>query len=127
MSAGSNYIGANIAWLNKTIDNKLAFRITTKCSLASDEEIAYRQFEALVSPVDNASSNMPYGIISAEVGDTYGISFTNLHHTITRNSDRSVDLKVGWNTNSSNHVGNIELHVLATTRLGDITFAPLHS
>ena len=125
-AVGSNYIGANIGWQSKTMDNKMAFRVTTKCSLASDEEIAYRQFEALVSPVDNETSNMPYGIVSAEVGNTHGLSFSNLHHTITRGSDRSVDLKVGWDTNSSNYIGNIELHVLATTRLGDITFTPLH-
>lgn len=125
-SASSNYIGANIAWQNKTQDNKMAFRVTTKCSLASDEEIAYRQFETLVSPIANENSNMPYGIVSSEVGDTYGSSFSNLHHTITRHSDHSVDLKVHWDTSSINYVGNLELHVLATTRLGDITFAPLH-
>ena len=124
--SGSNYIGSTIAWQNKVIDNKLAFRVTTKCSLASDEEIAYRQFEALVSPVDNLTSNMPYGIVSAEIGDTFGTVFSDLSHTITRNTDHSVDLKVGWNTNSSNYIGNIELHVLASTRLGDITFEPLH-
>lgn len=123
---GSNYIGSTIAWQNKVIDNKLAFRVTTKCSLASDDEIAYRHFEGLVSPVDNLTSNMPYGIVSSEIGDTVGTVFSDLHHTITRNSDRSVDLKVGWNTNSSNYVGNIELHVLASTRLGDITFNPIH-
>lgn len=106
------------------MDNKLTFRVTTKCSLASDDEIAYREFEALVSPVDNATNNMPYGIISAEVGDTYGLTFSNLHHTITRGSDRSVDLNVHWETSSSNYVGNVEFHVLATTRLGDISFAP---
>lgn len=125
-ASGSNFIGSTIAWQNKVIDNKMAFRVTTKCSLASDEEIAYRQFEALVSPVDNFTSNMPYGIVSAEIGDTYGTVFSDLNHTITRNSDRSVDLKVGWNTNSSNYIGNIELHVLASTRLGDITFDPIH-
>lgn len=63
---------------------------------------------------------------TSEIGDTVGTVFSDLHHTITRNSDRSVDLKVGWNTNSSNYVGNIELHVLASTRLGDITFNPIH-
>lgn len=125
-ATGSNYIGANIAWQKKTHDNKLAFRVTTKCSLASDEEIAYRQFEALVSPIANENSNMPYGIVSAEVGDIYGPSFSNLYHTITRHSDHSVDLKVHWDTSSINYVGNIELHVLATTRLGDISFHPLH-
>lgn len=79
-----------------------------------------------MSPIANENSDMPYGIVSAEVGDTYSPSFSNLHHTITRHSDHSVDLKVHWDTSSINYVGNIELHVLATTRLGDISFNPLH-
>ena len=124
--SGSNYIGANITWQNKTLSNKLAFRVTTKCSLASEYEIAYRQFEALVSPVDNEANHMPYGIVSAEVGDTYGTVFTNLDHTIVRHSDRSVTLKVKWDSVSADYIGNIELHVLASTRLGDITFDPIH-
>ena len=125
--SGSNFIGANIAWENRMTDNKRSFRVTTKCSIASDEEIAYRQFEAIVSPVDNQRGNLPCGIVSAEVGGTNGLHFSDLQHTITRSSDRSVDLKVSWNTNSSNYVGNIELHVLAaTTRLGDVTFQPIH-
>jgi hypothetical protein len=125
-TSGSNYIGANISWQNKVTDNKLAFRVTTKCSLASDDEIAYRYIDALVSPVDNETSNMPYGIVTAILGDTYATNFTNLNHTIQRGSDRSVDLKVTWDSIVTDYVGNVEMQVLASTRLGDISFQPIH-
>jgi hypothetical protein len=125
-TSGSNYIGANISWQNKVTDNKLAFRVTTKCSLASDDEIAYRYLDALVSPVDNETSNMPYGIVTAILGDTYATNFINLDHTILRSSDRSVDLKVTWDSSVTDYVGNVELQVLASTRLGDISFQPIH-
>jgi hypothetical protein len=124
--SGSNYIGANISWQNKVTDNKLAFRVTTKCSLASDDEIAYRYIDALVSPVDNPTSNMPHGIVTAILGDTYATNFSNLDHTIQRSSDRSVDLKVTWDSSVTDYVGNVELQVLASTRLGDISFQPIH-
>jgi hypothetical protein len=120
-------VGTRIEWDYPTSDNKLAFRVTAKCSIASDDEIAYRQFEALVSPVADALSQRPNGITYAEVGDLHSTSFSNLTQTIERNSDTSVDLKVHWTTSALEYIGNIEVHVLSSTRLGDMSITSIHN
>ena len=126
-AGSSNFIGSTISWVNLTYNNKLAFRITAKCSLASDSEIAYHQFESLVSPVDDFASQRPKGITSANMENHAATSFSNITHTITRHSGNSVDVKVIWDTSATSYVGNVELQVLASTRLGDIAFAPIRS
>lgn len=125
-SSGVGYMGTRIQWDYPTMDNKLAFRASARCSLASDDEIAYHQFQALVSPVADSGTERPNGITYADVGDVFRTSFSNFTQTVERVSDTSVDLKVHWNTSSSNYIGNLEIHVLSSMRLGDIAFTPIH-
>ena len=124
-AAGAKYIGMNIAWANVTTDNKKTFRVKVKCHLASDTSVAYRKFETLITPVNNAGSNKPKEVVATEIADTNNDDFTMLTHTVTRSTNTEVELRVSWDTALTSYVGNIQLEVFASETLGDFTFTPI--
>jgi hypothetical protein len=124
-AAGAKYIGMNMAWANVTTDNKKTFRVNVRCHLASDSSVAYRKFETLVTPVNDAGTNKPKEIVATEIADTNNDDFTALTHTVTRNANNEVELRVSWNTALTSYVGNIQLEVFASETLGDFTFTPI--
>lgn len=124
-AAGAKYIGMNMAWANVTTDNKKTFRVNVRCHLASDSSVAYRKFETLVTPVNDAGTNKPKEIVATEIADTNNDDFTALTHTVTRNTNNEVELRVSWNTALTSYVGNIQLEVFASETLGDFTFTPI--
>lgn len=126
-AAGPAYVGVRIGWDNSTQDNRLAFRAMVKCTLASLDEVAYRQFEGIVSPVADLATSRPSGITYAEVGDLYCTTFSNLSQSIVRYNDNTVDVKVQWESTSLNYMATTEVQVVSSDRLGNFTFLPLHS
>lgn len=122
---GSGSIGIRMEWASVTTNNKLAFRVQTKCHVAADSSVAYRKFETIVTPANDAGSNKPKQIVATEVADTNNDDFTSLSHTVTRNGTKSVDLVVSWSTTQSSYVGNVQIEVFAATALGDFTFTVL--
>lgn len=127
LNASSTFIGLTLAWANVTTDNKLAFRVKVKCHLASDNSIAYRKFETIVTPANDSASGKPKQIVATEIADTNNDDFTSMTHTVARTNTKAVDLKVTWATALTNYIGNIQVEVFASTSLGDFTFTPIHN
>lgn len=126
-SSGAAYIGMKLAWANVTTDNKLAFRAVAKCHLASDSSVAYRKFESIITPANDAANGKPKQTVATEIADTNNDDFTMLTHTVTRSTSSSVDLVVSWSTALSSYIGNIQIEVFASDSLGNFTFTALSS
>lgn len=124
-AAGAKYIGMNIAWANVTTDNKKTFRVQVKCHLASDDSVAYRKFETLITPANDAGNDKPKQIVATEMADANNNDFTMLAHTVTRSASNEVELRVSWSSSLTSYVGNIQLEVFASETLGDFTFTPI--
>lgn len=124
-TAGAKYIGMNIAWANVTTDNKKTFRVQVKCHLASDSSVAYRKFETLVTPANDAGTNKPKQIVATEIADTNNDDFSMLTHTVNRDSTNAVELRLSWTTALTSYVGNVQVEVFASESLGDFTFTPI--
>lgn len=121
---GNCFIGLTMAWVNATLTNQMAFRVTVKCHIASDTNVAYRKFESIVSPTNDSANGYPKQVVSTEIVDTANDDFVALAHTITRNTDNAVDLRVSW-TALNSCTGNIQVSVFAHSALGDFTFTPV--
>lgn len=122
-STGAGSIGVRLAWTNVTTDNKLAFRVSIKCHLASDSDVAYRKFESLITPAND--NDKPKEVTASEVTDTSNGKFEDLSHTVTRNDQQSVDLLIQWSAVDQPYLANLQVEVFAATDLGDFTFTPL--
>lgn len=126
-SSGAAYIGMKLAWTNVTTDNKLAFRAVVKCHLASDTSVAYRKFESIITPANDAGNGKPKQTVATEIADTNNDDFTMLTHTVTRSTSSAVDVVVSWNTALTSYIGNIQVEVFASESLGNFTFTSLSS
>ncbi len=124
-SSGNHTLGLRLAWANVTTENRLTFRASVKFHIASSTSVAYRRFESLISPVNNAGNDKPGQLVATEIADTMNSDFTGLTHTVTRHDSHAVDIVISWNAVASNAYGNIQLEVFANQTLGDFTFTPL--
>lgn len=122
-ATGAATIGVRLAWTTTTTDNKLAFRAMIKCHLASDSNVAYRKFESIITPAN--SGDKPKQVVATEIADTSNDKFVNLTHTVTRASEKSVDLLISWTAAEQPYLGNVQVEVFAAGDLGDFTFTPL--
>lgn len=132
-SIGYNYtgvhtIGLRIGWGNVCIDNRYAFRVAGKFHIASETPTAaYRRFESIVSPANDIVRNRPCQISVAEQNDMYTSEFYGISHTITRYSEKSVDLVVSFTTAVELTLGNLSIEIFASDLLGSFTFSALYS
>lgn len=125
-NTGSNHIGATVAWDNVVTENTVALRVGAKFTLASEDEVVYRQFDAIVRPADNIALETPKGIIvSTNEGTVQYNLFSGIENAVSRNSSNAVDVQMSWDSATSNYVGTIELDVVSSERLGDIRLSPL--
>lgn len=125
LNASSTELGVTMSWANVTTNNKLTFRVKVKCHLASDNSVAYRKFESLITPANDNANGKPKQIVATEVADTNNDDFTQMTHTVIRNGTKSVSLKVNWATSVSSYIGNMQVEVFASTSLGDFSFTPI--
>lgn len=127
-STGPHTIGLLLTWANTITDPVYSFRISGKFHVASATySSAYRRFDSIVSPVDDAPNNRPSQLSVAELADFTNGGFGSLSHTITRAGSRSVQLTLSWNANVQPAIGYLDVDIFVHTALGDFTFAPTSS
>lgn len=124
---GSHTLGIRAQWTTTTTDNKLAFRVSAKFHIASDTSSAFRRFESIVTPKNDAANNRPCELVVVGSGETSSTEFTSFTNTVTRNGVNSVDINVGWSASAQPAIGNLELQIFANTSLGDFAFTPISS